>query len=221
MRLYITLCALYLSLGLCAQERPTKEIEAVTIIDQSDPKALKLLDQVNEHFKQNSPQSLSSYAFKSYEKYSLDFDKDSIQAYKDFIAQRQDSLKQLPKVEMSKKKVKDSLIEEDIYTTITESKFFLWERAQNFLYSEKYGEKVKVLDHRISGLKEIPYEILALTSSNGNREPREIKKENRALYRFFLADSIQIEGRPTYVIRFRTAGKKKTPRKYNGYIYIV
>jgi hypothetical protein len=34
------------------------------------------------------------------------------------------------------------------------SKLFLWERAQEFLYSKKYGEKINILDNRISGLKQ-------------------------------------------------------------------
>src|SRR5690606_24318635 len=55
-----------------------------------------------------------------------------------------------------------------------------------------------------------------------NQIPREIREENRALYRFFLTDSIMIDGRKNYVIRFRQADYKKPVqrRKFNGYLYI-
>ena len=58
--------------------------------------------------------------------------------------------------------------------------------------------------------------------SNRNRIPREIRKENRSLYRYFLTDSIDIDGRKNYVIRFRDAGIKTAVqrRKYNGFIYV-
>ena len=48
------------------------------------------------------------------------------------------------------------------------------------------------------------------------------RQENRSLYRFFLSDSIDIDGRKNFVIRFRDAGiKKPVPqRKFNGYIYV-
>ena len=90
----------------------------------------------------------------------------------------------------------------------TKSKLFLWERASEFLYSQKYGEKINILDNRIAGLREPVYELMALRS-NRNRIPREIREENRSLYRFFLTDSIDIDGRKNFVIRFRDAGIKK------------
>ena len=65
--------------------------------DKSDPRALEILQKVNDNFKNNSPQSLDSYAFKSYEKISLDFDEDSIKHYSNSLNQKIDSLKSLPK----------------------------------------------------------------------------------------------------------------------------
>lgn len=52
-----------------------------------------------------------------------------------------------------------------------DSKLFLWERAMQFLYSKKYGEKTNILDNRISGLKNPVYEMLALRS-NRDKIPR-------------------------------------------------
>lgn len=104
---------------------------------------------------------------------------------------------------------------------MTQSKLFLWERASEFLYSKSYGEKVNILDNRISGLQQPVYELLALRS-NRNKIPKEIKAENRSLYRFFLTDTIEIDGRKNYVIRFRQVDYQKTiqKRKFNGYLYI-
>ncbi|WP_435525646.1 hypothetical protein [Chryseobacterium indoltheticum] len=55
-----------------------------------------------------------------------------------------------------------------------------------------------------------------------NKIPNQIKQENRGLYRFFLTDSIEIDGRQNYVIRFREANYKKPvkKRKFSGTIYI-
>lgn len=98
---------------------------------------------------------------------------------------------------------------------------FLWERASEFLYSRKYGEKINVLDNRVSGLQQPIYEMIALRS-NRNQMPREIREENRSLYRFFLTDSLDIEGRKNWVIRFREVDYKQTSRKrkFNGYLYV-
>ncbi|HEX7868880.1 MAG TPA: hypothetical protein VF455_02090, partial [Chryseobacterium sp.] len=86
---------------------------------------------------------------------------------------------------------------------------------------KKYGEKINILDNRISGLKQPIYEMIAL-QSNRNKIPNQIKQENRGLYRFFLTDSIEIDGRQNYVIRFREVNYKKPmkKRKFSGAIYI-
>ena len=67
-------------------------IDRVIINDKSDPRALKILDELNKRAKENSPKSLDSYNFKSYTKFSLDLDKDSIDIYKNFLAARKDSI---------------------------------------------------------------------------------------------------------------------------------
>lgn len=58
--------------------------------------------------------------------------------------------------------------------------------------------------------------------SNRNQIPKEVREENRNLYRFFLTDSIEIEGRENYVIRFRQVDYKQSPKqkKFNGYLYV-
>lgn len=210
-----------MELSLSKTDPKTQSIESIVIADKSDPRALAILQKVNEKYKENSPQSLDSYAFKSYEKISLDFDEDSIVQYNKYINKRIDSLKLLPQTVQNKKDKKDSIEGSNVMKMFSESKMFLWERASEFLYSKNYGEKVNILDNRVSGLQQPVYEMLSLRS-NRNKIPNEIKEENRALYRFFLTDSIEIDGRKNYVIRFRQVDYKKTiqKRKYNGYLYV-
>ena len=206
---------------LSRSDPKTQSIQGVIIDDKSDPLALEILRKVNDNYKINSPQSLDSYAFKSYEKISLDIDEDSIKHYDQFINHRLDSLKTVPIKEQSKDKKKDSIESVNVQKLMTSSKLFLWERASQYLFSQKYGEKINILDNRVSGLKQPIYEMISLRS-NRNQIPREIREENRTLYRYFLTDSIDIDGRKNYVIRFRQVDYKQAAKKrrFNGYIYV-
>ena len=196
-------------------------IATVILEDKSDPKALELLKKINHYYKQNSPQSLPSYSFKSYEKIGFDLDEDSVANYNKYLANRTDSLKKNPSKPVEKSKEKDSIESANVMNLMGESKLFLWEKASEFLYSQKYGEKVNILDNRVSGLNKPIYEMMTLRS-NRNQIPKEIKEENRSLYRFFLTDSIEIDGRQNYVIKFRQVDGKTPPnrRKFNGFIYV-
>ena len=137
-------------------------IEAVVIKDQSDPRALEILKKVNQQFNENSPKTLDSYSYKSYEKISLDIDEDSIIQYRQFFENAE---------LFRKKREKDSLNNVTARKIFSKSKLFLWERAQEFLYSKEYGEKINILDNRISGLKQPIYEMIALQQSNRDQLP--------------------------------------------------
>ncbi len=207
---------------LTVDDPKQKAIETVTIADKNDPRAIALLKKVNNHYDENSPKSLDSYSFKAYEKISMDFDQDSIASFKQFTNNRLDSLKSLkPNINQNKNKKKDSLEGIQFMHLLQDSKLFIWERAMEFLWSKKKGEKTLVLDNRVSGLNQPLYEMMTLRS-NRNRVPREIKEENRKLYRFFLTDSLDIDGRKTYVIKFRPASykDKNSRRKFTGFLYI-
>ncbi|WP_374460173.1 DUF5686 family protein [Chryseobacterium taeanense] len=199
-------------------------IDRVVINDKSDPRALKILDEVNKRAKENSPKSLESYNFKSYAKYSIDLDKDSIDIYKNFLATRKDSLSKVDHKDFKQKESdkKDSLIAEDFIEASTEGQMFLWEKATEYKYSKKYGEKTNIIDNRMSGFKNPIYEALALNVSNLDRTPRQLRPENRKLFNYYLTDTIQLDGRKTYVIKFKeiTDKKKQNPRKFNGKIYV-
>ena len=206
---------------LIRKEPKTKSIEGVVLSDKSDPRALEILQKVNDNYNQNSPQSLESYAYKSYEKIALDLDQDSIESYNSYIRKRIDSLEKLPQRPMKPKDKKDSLQSVQLAQLAGQSKMFLWERASEIMYSKKYGEKINILDNRVSGLKQPLYELMAFRS-NRNRVPKEVKEENRNLYRFYLTDSIVIDGRENYIIRFRQTGYRelRDRKKFNGYLYI-
>lgn len=207
---------LLLSFFICifgfSQSKVTS-IEGVVIEDKSDPKALEILKKVNQMFRENSPKTLDSYSYKSYEKISLDIDEDSIAQFNKFFEETG---------MFKKKREKDSLNNISARKIFSKSKLFLWERAQEFLYSKQYGEKINILDNRISGLKQPIYEMIALQQSNRDKLPDQLKQENRGLYRFFLTDTIEMDGRKNFVIRFREVNYKKPDkkRKYNGSIYI-
>ncbi|SDF15431.1 hypothetical protein [Epilithonimonas hungarica] len=212
-----------MEIGLDRDNIKASEIQGVVLSNQSDPRALAIIDKVFRSFKNNSPNSLDSYSYRSYEKMSFDVDEDSIKDYTSFYNARQDSLSRIAnrKLPKKQKEIKDSIEGEQMMGIARDSKLFLWERAMQFLYSKKYGEKTNILDNRISGLKNPVYEMLALRS-NRDKIPREILPENRSLYRYFLTDSIEIDGRDNYVIRFRQVDYKVpvNRRKYNGYLYI-
>ncbi|PJJ66059.1 DUF5686 family protein [Chryseobacterium geocarposphaerae] len=199
-------------------------IDKVIISDKSDPKALRILDEVNKRAKENSPKSLDSYNFKSYSKFSIDVDKDSIDAYKNFLAVRKDSLSKVDKKDLKQKEKdkKDSLIAEDFISASEESQMFLWEKATEYKYSKSFGEKTNIIDNRMSGFKNPIYEALAINISNLDRIPRQLRPENRKLFNFYLSDTLQLDGRKTYLIKFKeiTDKKKQNPRKFNGKIYI-
>ncbi|MFC6268492.1 DUF5686 family protein [Frigoriflavimonas asaccharolytica] len=203
--------------NLSKKEDKLQSIETVIIKDESDPKALAILTKVQDLFKTNSPRSLDSYTFKSYEKFSMDIDEDSIANYEQSLYKKEQN--DLKKKKESTKKVSDTAT--DIADIFPKSKLFLWERAQEFLYSKKYGEKINVLDTKISGLPKPIYELLALQNDK-NKMPKQVQLENRDLYRYYLTDSLMIDGRETYKISFRDVLQKNKLKKnkYSGFIYI-
>ena len=198
-----------------------KNIKEVVLSNKNDPRALALLAKVNKHFKENSPKSQESYRFKAYSKFSVDFDKDSLADYRAYVNFRNDSLAKLgdnPK--FSKRKKRDSIDDISYKNVLMDSKMFLWERALEYKYNQKDGEHIDILDNKVSGLKRPIYDAIALRSNIG-QIPDEVQKENWALYRYFLAESIMLNGRETYVIGFRKTGTTPTKRRlYSGYIYI-
>lgn len=91
-----------------------------------------------------------------------------------------------------------------------------------YKYSQKFGEKTNIIDNRMSGFPNPIYEALALNISNLNRIPRQIRPENRKIYNYYLSDTISLDNRKTFVIKFKEVNNKgkQNPRKFNGKIYV-
>lgn len=202
----------------------SRNIQRIVLEDKSDPRALRILDEVEKRYQQNSPKSLDSYNFKSYSKISVDLDKDSIEDYRTFMNRRADSLAAIPRNNLKQKEgeKKDSLMEEDLYKAMQESQLFMWEKAQLYQYSKNLGEKVKILDSRVSGLQNPIYELIAINASNLGRTPRVLQRDNRNLYRFFHTDTIDLDGRKNLVIKYRPVTTKRNAnrRKFTGSIFV-
>lgn len=214
----------FITVRLRKSSEKSRNIQRIIIQDKSDARALKILDEAEKRFKENAPNSLESYNFKSYSKIAIDLDKDSIENYRAFMHRRADSLAAIPKKElkMSKGEVKDSLLDEDMSKAGIESQFFMWEKAQLHQFSKIHGDKVQILDSRISGLKNPIYELMALSASNLGRMPRLLNSEYRKQYRFFLSDTLELDGRKNFVIKYRPVSTKKNTnrRKFTGNILI-
>ncbi|RQP08106.1 MAG: hypothetical protein EAS48_10610 [Chryseobacterium sp.] len=179
----------------------------------SDPKALELLNNVLAHYNSNSPQSLAAYHYKNYMKAAVDVHPDSTALYRRYannggIASRIENYKPvIDKVLLDK--------------VLKESGLALWERSLETDYTAAKGEKIRILDSKVSGLEKSLPEFVA-AYSNINRLPREVMKENRSLYIYHSADSVTLDNRKTYVIDFRES-KKQRPwrmRENLGKIYI-
>lgn len=182
-------------------------IDSVEILDQSDPRALALLKEVEEKYKQNSPSSLDSYRYVAYEKLSLDFAPDSLATFQKYVKALGDKVESEPDLSPSKKQKKDSLRAYQFRKFIAGSNGFLWERATKYQYNTRYGKKTTVLDSKVSGLTEPNYQLLSL-GTKPEEMPRILRKENRNLYRFFLSDTLQWNGRETLVIHYSQRGDK-------------
>jgi hypothetical protein len=108
------------------------------------------------------------------------------------------------------------LIGEDLIQATTESQMFLWEKAAEYKYSKSFGEKTNIIDNRMSGFKNPIYEALAINISNLDRTPRQLRPENRKLFNFYLSDTLQLDGRKTFVIKFKEITDKKSRIRENS-----
>ena len=93
-----------MELVLAKEDKDTKNIEGIALDDKSDPRALRILNLVNDKYKENSQKSLESYSYKSYNKVAYDINTDSISDYRNFVARRNDSLQNVSNNLSAKKK---------------------------------------------------------------------------------------------------------------------
>lgn len=216
------------SLIMLNSTRDKSEIQEVIVKDESDPRAIRVLDEYLRRYETNSPKSLPAYRFSGYSKIAIDLAQDSLSVFTQHATARRDSLAKTmdapdkngkPKTKDQKKEVENEIA---FLNAELQSGLFLWEKVQDFRFSQKLGEKIVIQDSRTSGLKNPIYEFIAVNLSNLNRIPRQVAEDNRYRYRFFLADTLQIEGRDTFVINFRELENKNSnrQRRFTGKIYI-
>ena len=195
-----------------------REIETRKLNAPSDQAALKILDQVQKHYAENTPKSLPSYRYKSYEKIAVDIHPDSVQYYRNEMGKVVQQLDKLNWFREPPQKDSISMVKK----LIADSQLFLWERTMEHLYSQKKGERKKILSNEMAGLKKPLNELLMIHTNRDEKMPKEVDAKNRNIYRYFLTDSVQIEGRKNWVIHFRevTYRRAVNQRIYNGYLYI-
>lgn len=193
-------------------------IASLEIQNKSDPRALDLLRKVEKKAFENSPESLEGYRFTQYEKMRFDLHPDSVQSFN--RSTRALTLEKATRTQPSKKQ-RDSLRALELLSLNRSSALFLFERAQEFTYSKGAGLKSRVLDSRIAGLKDPPYALLALRGETQGLA-KELQSESFPIYRYFLSDTIQTEGREYWVVRFREVKKNRPSgsRRYSGSVWI-
>lgn len=201
----------------------TNQIEAVNLTDNSDPRALAILRKALEHFKENTPANQASYSFTAYNKFSIDFDRDSIKDFQNFIQEHLDTLSVKPGIE-SPSSDKPSLAFWKKKKWQATSSMFLGERLLHYKYKKSEGQHIDIVDTKVSGLEKPVYQAITRLT-NIDRIPSVLKEESWRFYRFYLSDSILYQGRKTYVINFRRAIheinlENMASKRFLGTVYI-
>ena len=170
-------------------------------IKSNDDKSLNLVRKVIANQAQNSPKSRENYRLKSYTKLWADADSDSIQ----FIPNPK------TKADSAQNKSKELL---------TNSMFFLSERAITHYYDRRKGEKNVVEAAKISGLQTPMYELVALqpisVEFNQNefdfffrKFPNPFSRGGMKSYNFIIADTLTQNGRQMILLNFNSKKEKK------------
>ncbi|MFP7657386.1 hypothetical protein [Chryseobacterium proteolyticum] len=125
-----------MEVSLLKTSSKTTAIETVILQDKSDPSALEILNKVNKYFKENSPKSLSSYTYKSYEKVSLDIDEDSITQFNQFFNDTNFFKKKREKDSLNNISAKKNLFKKQTFSLGKSSGVFvfkkIWRKDQYF-----------------------------------------------------------------------------------------
>lgn len=181
-------------------------------VKSSDPsrntEALKILRRTVVDFKKNSPSDLDAYQYKSYDKFSIDIHPDSVIQYRNSLLKDAVFLKRSSHKFSSKR-------------LMLNNKLLVWERLQEIEYQKGKGEKIIVLDNKLSGTN-VPIMEMFVMQNNRNKIPDLLEEKERKLHHFELIDSIQLDKRLTYVIhyQYKDLNKKSKRKNYNGKIYI-
>lgn len=153
---------------------------------QNEKDALEILNKVLENYASNSPESLASYSYANYEKFTIDGNTDTATS-------------------------------PEFQKILANSKLMLWERSIKTDYQKGRGMKKTVLLDSLAGSAAVVPESLTL---GDNREgmPFLLKKENRPLYNFYLANDNLSDAGGSLKVFFKK--KNNEDGKPDGFIEI-
>lgn len=174
-----------------------------TEITNDDSEAKRIIRSVIQNRKKNSLENLKSYEFKSYSKFLVTANKDS-----------------MPYIMMPKNENDSSY--NDVRRLLDKSHLMLGERAMDHKFSQKLGEKNVVKATRISGTKIPLYEFVAMQPISYTFDEEKFNfflrefvnpVSNSGLneYRFRISDEETYEGKEIVVISFFP--QKRIPNK--------
>lgn len=189
----------------------TIELSSVEI-STDDSEARKIIRQVIQNKKKNNIENLKTYEYKSYSKFLVTANTDS-----------------LPYI-MDPRNEQDSSYN-DIRKLLEESHLMLGERAMDHKFSDKFGHKNVVKATRISGTRLPLYEFVAMQPISHNFDDEKIdfffreftnpvSKSGLQEYRYRISEEAAIEGTPMIVIAFFPQKKIDNKPQIKGYLWI-
>lgn len=181
-------------------------------ITNDDSDARRIIRQVIQDKKKNSIENLKTYEYKSYSKFLVTANKDS-----------------LPYI-MDPRNEEDSSYN-DIRKLLDESHLMLGERAMDHKFSEKLGHKNVVKATRISGTKLPMYEFIAMQPISHNFDDEKIdfffreftnpiSKTGLQEYRYRISEETTLEGRQMIVIAFFPQKRIDSKPQIKGRLWI-
>ncbi len=183
-----------------------------TEITNDDSEARRIIREVIQNRKKNSITNLKSYEYKSYSKFLVTANKDS-----------------MPYILFPKNEEDSSY--NDVRKLLDKSHLMLGERAMDHKYSSEFGDKNVVKATRISGTKIPLYEFVAMQpiSHNFNEDKidfffREfinpVSNSGLNEYRYRISDEENYEGKEIIVISFFPQKRIPSKQQIKGNVWI-
>lgn len=196
----------------------TISLEPITVelsyaeITNDDSDARKIIRQVIQNKKKNSIENLKTYQYKSYSKFLVTANKDS-----------------LPYI-MDPRNEEDSSYN-DIRKLLDQSHLMLGERAMDHKFSDKLGKKNVVKATRISGTKIPIYEFVAMQPISHSFDDEKIdfffrqftnpiSQSGLQEYRYRIVEEEKLEGEDMIVIAFFPQKRISNKEQIKGHIWI-
>ncbi|WP_306349792.1 DUF5686 family protein [Flavobacterium sp. '19STA2R22 D10 B1'] len=196
----------------------TEELNAVTV---GENPAITIIRNVIQNKRNNNPEKkLKSFEFKSYNKLVVTANPDSINGSLDSIYVEKNNHKNFVKIDSTDYKFKKIIDKQHLYQT---------EKVSLFQFNNQ-GFKETVLATKMAGFKQPIYELIAVKLQsfsiyNNSYELLETDYDSPIAdyalntYRYKLLDTVNIDGRKTYMIYFQHQ-KKSKKAALQGVVYI-